>query len=149
MCVWNSLCMTAVITLPLVANRGKNYKFQKIHYSLEQDYGLKGISGVQKINVQVCMFWQGPHLVKYAWKEINKIRKMVTFLFWPFLWPLWSVFAIQLHAIFYIFGHQCARLVWVCIRINPSQLKNCLVIVDNYEKHHRMPWKKNLKWLLR
>ena len=24
--------------------RGKNYKFQKLHYPLEQDYGLKKIS---------------------------------------------------------------------------------------------------------
>ena len=80
--------------------RGKNYKFQKLHYPLEQDNGLKKISEVQKINVQVCMFWQGPHLAKYASKEIYKIRKMVTFLFLPFLWPLWSVSTIQLHVIF-------------------------------------------------
>ena len=95
--------MTAVIALPSVwvlimkcvccQQRGKNYKFQKLHYPLEQDNGLKKISEVQKINVQVCMFWQGPHLAKYASKEIYKIRKMVTFLFLPFLWPQWSVFA--------------------------------------------------------
>ena len=50
-------------------------------------------------------------------KEIYKIRKMVTFLFLPFLWPQWSVFAIQLHVIFYTFGHQPARLVCVCIKM--------------------------------
>ena len=43
--------MTAVITLPSVwvliqvcfaANKeGKNYKFQKLHYPLEQEYGLQ------------------------------------------------------------------------------------------------------------
>ena len=114
--VWNSLFMTAVITLPVSLSphssglcckqRGKNYKFRKLHYPLEQDYGLKKISYFQKINLQVCMFWQGPHLAKYASKGIYIIRKMVTFLFVPFLWPLWSVFAIQLHVIFYTFGHQ-------------------------------------------
>ena len=47
--------MTEVITLVLasgwvfiqecfVSNRGKNYKLQKLHYPLEQDYGLKKIS---------------------------------------------------------------------------------------------------------
>ena len=39
-----------------VANREKNYKFQKLHYPLEQDYGLKKISCFQKVNVQVCIF---------------------------------------------------------------------------------------------
>ena len=53
-CVWNSLFMTAVITLPsvwvliqvcFIANKeGKIIKFQKLHYSLEQIYGLKKIS---------------------------------------------------------------------------------------------------------
>ena len=65
--------------------RGKNYKFQKLHYPLEQDYGLKKISQVQKINIQVFMFWQGPHLAKYAPKGIYKVKKMVTFLFLLFL----------------------------------------------------------------
>ena len=31
--------------------RGKNYQFQKLQYSFEQDSGLKKISYVQKINV--------------------------------------------------------------------------------------------------
>ena len=97
--------------------RGKNYKFPKLHYLLEQVYGLKKISYVRKINVQVCMFWQGRHLVKYASKEMYKIRKMVTFLYLPSLWPLWSVFAIQLHVIFYTFRHQRARLVFVFIKM--------------------------------
>ena len=96
--------------------RGKNYKFQKLHYPLEQDYCLKKIRSFQKINLQVCMFWHGPYLAKYASKGIYIIRKMVTFLFLPFLWPLRSVFAIQLHVIFYIFGHQPARLVCMCIK---------------------------------
>ena len=97
--------------------RRKNYKLQKLHYPLEQDYGLKRISYFQKINVQVCLFWQGTHLAKYASKGIYVIRKMVTFLFLPFLWPLWSVFDIQLHVIFYTFGYQHARLVCVCIKM--------------------------------
>ena len=42
----------------------ENYKFQKLHLTLEQDYGLKKISKVQKINVQVCIILQGPHLAK-------------------------------------------------------------------------------------
>ena len=56
--------------------RGENYKFQKLHYPLEHDYGLKKIGKVQEINVQVCMFLQGPHLAKHASKGIYKIRKI-------------------------------------------------------------------------
>ena len=48
---------------------------------------------------------------------ISKVRKMVTFLFSPFLWPLWSAFALQLHVVFYTSGHQPARLVCVCIKM--------------------------------
>ena len=48
-------------------------------------------------------------------REFIKSGKVVTFLFLPFLWPLRSVFAIQLSVIFYTFGHQPARLVCVCI----------------------------------
>ena len=93
--------------------RGKNYKFQKLHYPLEQDYDLKKISSFQKINLQVCTFWQRPHLTKYASKRIYIIRKMVTFLFLPFLWPIWSVFAIH--------WYSCTA---------------------GFENHNRMLWKK-------
>ena len=81
------------------------------------------------------MFWQGPHLAKYASKEIYKIRKMVTFLFLPFLWPLWSVFTIQLHVILlrlWISTCQVSLFLYknVVYEIKSSQLKNYLVLVD-------------------
>ena len=94
------------------------------------------------------MFWQGPHLAKYAAKEIYKIRKMVTFLFLPFRWPLWSVFAIQLHVIFYTLGHHstCQVSLFVSVLyINVvNEIKSSQILPTGYEKHHRMPWKKKL-----
>ena len=71
MCVWNSLFVTAIITLPsagvlilvcFVGNKeGKIIKSKQLHNPLEQECGFtKKISEVQKINVQGCMFRQGP-----------------------------------------------------------------------------------------
>ena len=107
---WSILCCK---------QRGKNYKFQKLHYPLEQDYDLKKISSFQKINLQVCTFWQRPHLTKYASKRSH----------WP--WPLWSVFACTF---LQLWTSTCQ--VSLCLyknvvnEIKPSQLKNFLVLVD-------------------
>ena len=72
---------------------------------------------------------------------------MVTFLFLPFVWPLWSVFAIQLHVIFHTFVSLCLYKN-VDNEIKPSLLKNCLVLVDMKNAIGCIR-KKNVKWLLR
>ena len=56
-------------------------------------------------------------LAKYASKGIYEIKKMMTFLFLPFVWSLWSVFATWLRVMFYTFGHQPTRLVCVCVKM--------------------------------
>ena len=81
------------------------------------------------------MFWQGPHLVKYASKEIYKIRKNGDI----------SIFAFPLATVI-TFCHTVARnflYLWpstcqvsLCLyknivnEIKPSHLRNCLVLVD-------------------
>ena len=118
---------TAVTTLPsvgvliqmcFVANRGKNCKFQKLHYSFGTRLWFKKdkLFSENKCS-SLHVLTRTTSGLKYASKGIFIMRKMVTFLFLPFLWPLWSVFAIQLHVIFYTFGHQPARLVCVCIKM--------------------------------
>ena len=88
-------------------------------------------------------------------KFINLYQENGDFLFLPFLVHCDQFLPYcELHVIFYTFGHHCARLVCVCMKSNeniandikPSQL---IKLPGGYEKHHRMPWEKNVKWLFR
>ena len=81
------------------------------------------------------MFWQGPHLVKYASKEIYKIRKNGDISIFAF--PLATVITFC-HTVacnfLYLWPSTCQ--VSLCLyknivnEIKPSHLKNCLVLVD-------------------
>ena len=136
LCVWNSLFMTAVVTLPSVwvlihrcfeANK-KGRIINSKNYSVPLGKRL-WFNKVQVINVQVCMYWQGPNLAKYASKGIYKIRKMVTFLFFAF--PLATVISFcYTVACNFLNSWTSTRQVSLCRyknivnEIKPSQLKN-------------------------
>ena len=155
---WRQLlhCLQFESSFCFVANKeGEiiNILFQNLHYPLEQEYGLKKIRQGQKINVQVCMFWQELHLAKYAWKRIYKIKKNDDISIFAF--PLDTVISFC-HIVACNFLHlwtpTCQVSLCLCKNVvdcywnqsKPSQLKNCLVLVDIENTMHRMPWKKKM-----
>ena len=132
---------TAVSTLPLVgvliqmcfvANRGKNCKFQKLHYPFGTRLWFKKDKLFSENKCSSLHVLTGTTSgLKNASKGIYIIRKMVTFLFLPFLWPLCHTVACNfLH--FWTSTCQVSLCLYknVVNEIKRSQLKNCLVLLD-------------------